>query len=170
MSTGYNNRYQYPRVPKGEQDFLFCIQPGCQLRFETTAELTAHMKEHALERPYNCTHSDCGQVFAHLATLIIHTARKHKGKNAFRCPFWGCPGQFATPNLLTTHVKEHEREMQQYTVPVYPLVLPDITPLKSQGQTQGEGPLMCMLPPCSMVFDTVEDLERHTRLHPERGY
>ncbi|KAK9168740.1 hypothetical protein Syun_000880 [Stephania yunnanensis] len=79
-----------------------CGIEGCQMRFETKAELLKHKRN-------QCTHDDCGKRFRSHRYTILHL-RVHADDRPLKCPWKGCKMTFKWAWARTEHLRVHTGE------------------------------------------------------------
>ena len=74
------------------------------------------------ERPFKCSHPNCGKSFTRNEELTRHK-RIHTGVKPFSCPYPSCGKPFGRKDHLKKHMKTHERFMTPYLSLPSPLSL-----------------------------------------------
>jgi uncharacterized Zn-finger protein len=98
--------FQMTNSPQPEKKKFACPEEGCHKSFTRRYNLSAHLRCHRLERPYECT--QCTQAFARKHDLQRHIRSLHDQNKIYGpCPY--CTLYFTRSDALQRHMKREER-------------------------------------------------------------
>lgn len=113
-----------------------CTWPGCEKAFNRPARLTAHLRSHNNERPFQCPHDGCDKSYLEEKHLKQHLGGSHSTERKYSCEEPACGKSFLTSTRLRRHQLVHE----------------------------GQERFRCRdFPPCSQSFRKHQTLQRHIR-------
>ena len=93
-------------LPNQEKKKFACPEEGCHKSFTRRYNLSAHLRCHRLERPYECT--QCTQAFARKHDLQRHIRSLHDQHKIYGpCPY--CNLYFTRSDALQRHMRREER-------------------------------------------------------------
>ena len=80
----------------------------CQEVCAFKSDMANHMEKHKEDRPWVCTHDNCGKDFKRKSDLTAHEV-VHRGEY-FICEFPGCTYKNVDPRLVKRHQRVHTKE------------------------------------------------------------
>lgn len=168
-TTTASGRRKFP----SELKTIPCTVPGCDKMFNRLANLQAHLRSHANERPFKCERAGCDKAYSDKKHLNAHVLSAHIKAAKFTCD--QCGKGFATGQRLKRHALVHEGQ-ERFRCRDYP---PCTQTFRKHNTLQrhilkdhlGEKAWKCDKPGCTDSYDTLNALKRHTqREHGEAKF
>ena len=121
----------------------------CEKVFYLKSKLQGHAKVHVGEKSYTCT--ECGKLFTSKTNLMSHK-KSHGDKESYECT--KCEKAFKRERILRNHI-EKQNCNTNVGCPEY-----------NEGlKTVWMSEVGCPCPECMQIFETVELLTEHLKVH-----
>lgn len=169
VTTTASGRRKFP----SELKTIPCTVPGCDKMFNRLANLQAHLRSHANERPFKCDRAGCDKAYSDKKHLNAHVLSAHIKAAKFVCD--QCGKGFATGQRLKRHVLVHDGQ-ERFRCRDHP---PCTQTFRKHQTLQrhilkdhlGEKPYKCEKHGCTESYDTANALKSHTqREHGEAKF
>jgi hypothetical protein len=143
--------------------------PSCKLASAARpAQLAAHGKMHAGEKPYKCSHVGCNYETSRSGNLSLHIMT-HTGEKPFKCTHPGCKYAAIQSSALTTHIRTHTGEKPfkcNHLGCGYASAVSSSLTRHMRTHT-GERPFKCEHPGCGYAATVSSHLTKHRKTHPK---